>query len=91
MLSTLTKSKKNYYDDFFKNNLNDLKNTWKGIRNLIYATKSATFVPNTLSQNDESITDPIKIANIFSNFFSTIAAKSKSKIKFSKKNIFLTS
>ena len=49
-------------------------------------TKSATSVPNTLSQNDESITDPIKIANIFNNFFSTIAAKTKSKIKFSKKH-----
>ena len=49
-------------------------------------TKSATSVPNTLSQNDESITDPIKIANIFNNFFSTIAAKTKSKIKFSKQH-----
>ena len=43
-------------------------------------TKSAT-----LSQNDESITDPIKIATIFNNFFSTITAKTKSKIKLSKK------
>ena len=49
-------------------------------------TKSATSVPNTLSQNDESITDPIKLANIFNNFFRTIAAKTKSKIKFSKKD-----
>ena len=80
MLSTLTKkSKKSYYDNFFKNNLNDLKNTWKGIRNLISMTKSATSVPNTLSQNDESITDPIKIANIFNNFFNTIAAKTISQ------------
>ena len=80
MLSTLTiKSKKSYYDNFFKNNLNDLKNTWKGIRNLISMTKSATSVPNTLSQNDESITDPIKIANIFNNFFNNIAAKTISQ------------
>ena len=49
-------------------------------------TKSATSITNTLSQNDESITGPIKIANIFNNFFSTIAAKTKSKIKFSKKH-----
>ena len=72
MLSTLTKKSKNsYYDNFFRNNLNDLKNPWKGIRNIISVTKSATSVPNTLSQNDDSITDPIKIANIFNNFFST--------------------
>ena len=28
-------SKKSYYGNFFKNNLNDLKNTWKGIRNFL--------------------------------------------------------
>ena len=43
---------------------------WKGIRNLTSMTKFSTSVPNTLSQNDESITDPIKIENIFNNFFS---------------------
>ena len=57
----------------------------KGTRNLIYMTRSATSLPNTLSENDESITDPIKLANILNNFFNTIA-KAKSKIKFSKKN-----
>ena len=43
---------------------------WKGMRNLISMTKFSASVPNTLSQNDESITDPIKIENIFNNFFS---------------------
>ena len=60
---------------------------WKGIGNLTSINKSATSVLNTLSQKDESISDPIKIANIFNNVFSTIAVKTKSKIKFSKKNI----
>ena len=51
-----------------------------------------------LSQNDESITDPTKITNIFNNFpdrkiifnnfFSTKAAKTKSKLKFSRKTFF---
>ena len=49
-------------------------------------TKSVTSVPSRLSQNDESITYSIKIANIFNNYFSNIAAKTKSKIKFSKKH-----
>ena len=81
MLSTLTrKSKKSYYDNFFKNNLNDLKNRWIRIRSLISKNKSATSVPSTLSQNEKSITDPIKIQNPFNNFFNTIAAKIKDKI-----------
>ena len=45
----------------------------KRIRNLISMRKSATSVPNTFSQSDESITD----SNIFNNFFSTIAVKTK--------------
>ena len=58
MLSILTltkKSKKSYYENFLKNNFNDLKGTWKGIRNLISMTESTTSVPNTVSQNDESM------------------------------------
>ena len=48
------------------NNLNDLKNKRKGIRNLISVTKSVTSVPNTLFQNNEPITDPKKKkTNIF--------------------------
>ena len=36
LLSTLMKkSKQNYYEQFFKNNLNNLRNIWKGIRSFI--------------------------------------------------------
>ena len=47
------------------NNLNDLKNKRKGIRNLISVTKSVTSVPNILFQSNEPITDPKKKTNIF--------------------------
>ena len=52
------------------NNLNDLKNKRKGIRNLISVTKSVTSVPNTLFQNNEPITDPKKnqISSIYQLF-----------------------
>ena len=37
LLSTLMKeSEKSYYTNYFQSNLNDLKSTWKGIKNLIY-------------------------------------------------------
>ena len=60
----LKSSKRKCYDKFVNNNLNDLKDTWKGIRNLISMNKSATSVPASLSQNEESTTDPVKIGNI---------------------------
>ena len=37
LLSTLMKeSEKSYFTNYFQSNLNDLKSTWKGIKNLIY-------------------------------------------------------
>ena len=39
--------------------------------------KSSTFVVSSLTHCDKSISDPIKVANIFNNFFSNNAAKAK--------------
>ena len=50
--------------------------------------KSAFFRPTSLTQNNNSTADPIKIANSFNNFLSTIAARTESKIKFSSKHFF---
>ena len=50
-------------------NKKDITQKMKYMQNIsTEMTKSATSEPNTLSQNDESIADPIKIANIFNNF-----------------------
>ena len=38
-----------------------------------------------MSQGDETVTNPKKTANIFNEYFSTIAEKVKAKIKFSNK------
>ena len=70
--------------------LKDVEKCWKGIGNLTSITKSATSVPITLSQKGESIADPIKIANIFNNVFSTISSKNQIKDNIFKKT-FLTS
>ena len=93
MLSTLIKRrKKNHYNPFFKNNLNDLKHTWRRTRKLISTTNPANFVSATLIQNEESTIDPKNIGNFYSNFFgnffSTIAKETKSKINFLKKPFF---
>ena len=40
MISTLLKqSKKNYHDKYFKDNINNMKNTWKGIKFIISLQK----------------------------------------------------
>ena len=87
LLSTiLKKSKQSYYEKFFQNNLNDIKNKWKGIRDLISLKQSPKSNIHLLFHNSETITDPKNIANIFNYYFSTIAEKTKAKIKFSNKS-----
>ena len=42
----MKKSKQNYYERFFENNLNNIKNMWKGIRSLI-AVKHLSLIKYT--------------------------------------------
>ena len=54
---------KTYFEYFFKNNLDNLINTWKGIQNLINNNNSTDSSIHLLANNDDIITDPIHIAN----------------------------
>ena len=87
LLSTLMKkSKQNYYEQFFKNNLNNLKNVWKGIRSLIAIKTSSASNMHMLAHKGAKVTDPLHIANVFNDCFSSIAEKTKANIKFSNKS-----
>ena len=79
LLSTLmTKSKQAYYDKYFERNWNYIKNTWKGIKSLISLKTVASSVPTVLSHdNGDTITNPYDIANIFNNYFTSIAKTKK--------------
>ena len=84
MLSTLMKkSKQNYFTKFFENNLNNLKNTWKGIKSIISMKSSFSNSPTLLTFQNENIDNPERIANIFNDYFSTICEKTQAKIKHS--------
>ena len=61
-----------------------MKNTWKGIKNIITLNNLSSDVPRTLSVN-VTICDPCDIANIF-NYFSSIAKKTKDNINYSDKH-----
>ena len=82
MLSTLMKkSKQNYFPRFFENNLKNLKNTWKGIKNIISMKTFSSNSPTLLTYQNENIDSPEGIVNIFNNYFSTIGEKTQAKIK----------
>ena len=87
LLSTLMKtSKQNYYEQFFKNNLNNLKNIWKGIRSWIAVKHSSAPNIHMLTHKGAAVTNPLDIDNIFNDNFSSITEKTKANIKFSNKS-----
>ena len=82
LLSTLIKeSKRSYFTNCFENNLNDLKSTWKGIKNLISLKELPNVAPSNIFDNGRSLTEPQEVA-----------ADIQSSIRFSKNNFhdFLT-
>ena len=84
MLSTLMKkSKMNYYNRCFKNNWDNIKNTWKGIKSILNVNNTHSNILKILVFNETTSAEPIEITNIFSNFFTSVAAKTKESIKYS--------
>ena len=68
-------SKKSYYTSFFNNNLNNVKNTWKGIKEIINIKPSTNIKSFSLKVNEKVISDHSTVANLFNNYFSTIQDK----------------
>ena len=82
----IKEGKKSVFTNYFQNNLNDLKNTWKGIKNLISLKKLSYVVPSNVSDNGRSLTEQQKRANGFNKYFANVATDIESFIKYSKNN-----
>ena len=66
----MKQSKKQYFKNFSKNNIKNMKNTWKGIKTIISLKTSESESPKTIvNSNGEFLTNPVDIANSFNNFF----------------------
>ena len=51
MLSTLLKKRKsNYYNQYFRGNINNIKNTWKGIKSIITIKNLSSDIPKSILQ-----------------------------------------
>ena len=82
MLSTLLKkSRTNYYNQYFEANMNNIKNTWKGIKSILTIKNTSSDFPKCLSSNGSTFTNQVEISNIFNNYFASIAEKIKKKIQ----------
>ena len=68
----LNVSKKLYYNDYFSYHVNNVKATWRGIKQLISIKGGKPSFPSKLIVGDDTLTDSKSIANAFNKYFSSI-------------------
>ena len=62
----------------FNDNLNNLKNTWKGNKNLISLKAVSHSSAFSISVNNKTITSPSETENAFNNYLSKMALNKQS-------------
>ena len=81
LVTLIRKSKENHFNKYFSNNIKNLRETWKGIKNIIQTKSTINSLPTYILNKD-----PIQIANTFNSFFSPIGENLQSKIHSSHTN-----
>ena len=85
LLSTsLKRSEQSHFANYFQKNINDLKNTWKDIKKVIYLKRTSNSVSSAVIENNITLTKPKDIANAFNKYFINISSSIQSTIKFSR-------
>ena len=82
IVSIIRQSKKLHYQKIFTENANDIRETWKGIRNIINIRNVNKGQPTSMLIGKDISTDPTKIAEGFNTFFSSIAKNLQDKVYF---------
>ena len=72
MLSALKKNqnKSNYYNQYFRVNMNNIRITWKGIKSIITTKNLSSDIPKILSSSGSIITNQVEISNNSKLYFS---------------------
>ena len=79
----MKESKQICYRKYFESSWNNIRNTWKGIKTIISIKNITSTIPHSIEFNNKTITDPTAMSNVFNNYFTSIAEKTKSNIKIS--------
>ena len=62
----IKESKQKYFNNYFQNNVKNIKNTWKGIKSIISLKAKDSESPKIIkTKHGETITDPKLIADNF--------------------------
>ena len=77
-----------YYKNLIKQHNNNYIGLWKTLGNIICKKKKETNI-NKLKINNQTINDPIQIANTMNNYFTNIGPELANKFKNSPDNVFM--
>ena len=80
VVKTIRQSKTKYYSDFFKQNKNNSKKIWEGIRDVINISKKSRIVPKKLLYKNVTHTGNESMSNCFNDFFVNIGNSVEAKI-----------
>ena len=75
-------SKKAYYSSYFDQNKQKSSQIWKGIGSLVNIKASKSSSIKLFNENNNLVSDPKIISNVFDYFFSTIGPEIERKIPF---------
>ena len=80
IVNLLRISKNNHYKRYFNFNIQNSRQLWKGIREIIQNNKSAFSNNISLNINDNLVSDPNIVSNSFNEFFTSVASKIRDNI-----------
>ena len=81
----IKKAKKLYYNEYFKNNLNNMKKTWQGIKQIINLNNKTGPQITQLCHKGKLINTNEEMANTFNDFFTDIGPQLAKEIPQSKR------
>ena len=84
----IREAKADYYSKQFTKHKTDSRKTWDTIKEVLNRPKSKPKLPSHFKHNDDSITDPIEIANKFNDFFVNIGPNLAAQIDIQNKPPF---
>ena len=87
IIELIRQSKQTYYQRYFEQNKKVFKTIWQGIHEIIPSRKNKNSGNvSAIISDDNTITDPVEIAQNFNNFFTSIGANLQKKISPTKEN-----
>ena len=87
VVSEQCKSKIKYYQNYFEKHKTNMKMLWTGIKSIVNVKSKTQFSPiSHLVNNGTRINDPVKMANIFNNYFVNVGSQIDKTIPRTKKS-----